>query len=217
MGCRSLKEERHEARSTRSREMVVEHFGSSPNNTAIIGDLDEKRRAGCSRAWYWRQVAVAIIVSMVKDTWTHKLLALRALIVGWFVFWFLYGGLINYALQVFATVTESLCRLRVIPLEGQLYCLQAFCTLGIWIVGIVSGWIVGRLHRRKVSLVLLHAVTVLVDWIVLGLTKRPESVGVSAQYFWMNIAILTVGIVLGGLLCGSRPEPTNLLHTGVSA
>jgi hypothetical protein len=104
---------------------LLRHFGSSPNNTAIIGDLDEKRRAGCSRAWYWRQVAVAIIVSMVKDTWTHKLLALRALIVGWFVFWFLYGGLINYALQVFATVTESLYRLRVIPLEGQLYCFQA--------------------------------------------------------------------------------------------
>jgi hypothetical protein len=39
---------------------LLGHLGSSPNNGAIIGDLDERYRLGRSRLWYWRQVLLAL-------------------------------------------------------------------------------------------------------------------------------------------------------------
>jgi len=169
---------------------LLRHFGSSPNNDAILGDLSEKYQAGQSRWWYWRQVAVAIVVSTFKDIRNYKLLTLRALIVGWHLFWFLWRRLIQYyGVPFFDTATravveglfKSLFAVKNLfeggvvgpadPLEfmsfvrsvGRVenvfwFCYGAFATLGFCIVGILSGWIVGRLHRRKVSMVLAHAI-----------------------------------------------------------
>ena len=58
---------------------LLKNFGCSPNNEAVIGDLNEQLSTGHSRMWHWRQVLIAIIVSVSKDIWTHKLLALRGL------------------------------------------------------------------------------------------------------------------------------------------
>lgn len=203
---------------------LLRHFGCSPNNDAVIGDLNERYRRGRSRLWYWRQVTVAIVVSTFKDILSHKLLALRALIVGWFVFWFLYEKFINIGVQTLIRIfEESLHRFgpdRMIPLwleRSHHYTFLGICTIGFCLVGILSGWIVSRLHRRYRSMVLLHASSVLLDWIILGIVKNPESVGVSAAYLWLNIAIMTCGILFGGILCNSHPEPTGLLHDGASS
>ena len=202
---------------------LLSHFGSSPNNTAVIGDLDERYRQRCSGVWYWRQVMLAIVVSTFKGIVSHKLLALRALIVGWFVFWFLYGRFIDIGVQVLSRIFEdSLHRLgpdRMIALwleRSYHYAFLGMCTIGFCLVGVLSGGIVSRLHRRYRSMVLLHASSVLLDWIVLGVTKNPESLGVSAPYFWMNIAIMTLGILFGGILCNSHPEATQVLHESVT-
>jgi hypothetical protein len=37
---------------------LLRHFGCSPNNDAIIGDLNEKYQGRQSRLWYWGQVVV---------------------------------------------------------------------------------------------------------------------------------------------------------------
>jgi hypothetical protein len=39
---------------------LLRHFGCSPNNDVVIGDLNERYQQGTSRMWYWRQVLVAI-------------------------------------------------------------------------------------------------------------------------------------------------------------
>jgi hypothetical protein len=44
---------------------VLNHFGCSPNNEAVIGDLDERYRTGIhSAAWYWRQMFISLVVGV---------------------------------------------------------------------------------------------------------------------------------------------------------
>jgi hypothetical protein len=43
------------------------HLGCSPNNAALVGDLDERYRRGRSRSWYWRQVLVAVTSQHVNQ------------------------------------------------------------------------------------------------------------------------------------------------------
>ena len=78
---------------------LLRHFGSSPNNAALIGDLDERYRYSRNRFWYWRQVVWAIVASFFKEISGHKALAIRALIIGWTIkaawlsaFWYVYGA-----------------------------------------------------------------------------------------------------------------------------
>jgi hypothetical protein len=62
---------------------LLTRFGCSPNNEAVIGDLDERFQAGRSGAWYWRQVFIAIWSSLFTELRLHRMLAVRALIAGW--------------------------------------------------------------------------------------------------------------------------------------
>jgi hypothetical protein len=214
---------------------LLRHLATSRNIEAISGDLDERYGHGRSRVWYWRQVAVAIVVTTFNDIRNHKLLALRALIVGWFVFWFLWARLVQYGVPFIEpasqAVVEALYRslfavrslfegggvrpadyfefMSFVRSVGHVenvvwFCYAAFPILGSCIVGILSGWIVGRLHRRKISMVLAHSTAVLVNWIVLGLATHPV---VYPPLSWF-IPVLTVGIVLGGVLCASRRDIT---------
>jgi hypothetical protein len=61
---------------------LLRHFGSSPKNDAVIGDLDEQYQRGRSLLWYWRQVLLAIVEGFVAEIRLHKLLAIRALFIG---------------------------------------------------------------------------------------------------------------------------------------
>jgi hypothetical protein len=65
---------------------LLQHFGSSTRNESILGDLAERyNRDSRSPLWYWKQVVVAVIVSFFSEVWSHKLLAFRALILGWVI------------------------------------------------------------------------------------------------------------------------------------
>jgi hypothetical protein len=166
------------------------HLATSRNIEAISGDLDERYGHGHSRVWYWRQVAVAIVVSTFRDIRDHKLLTLRALIVGWFAFWFLWARLIQYGVPFIEPATQAVVEalyrslfaggvigpadylefMSFVRSVGHVenvvwFFYAAFPILGSCIVGIFSGWIVGRLHRRKISMVLAHGTAVLVNWI----------------------------------------------------
>jgi hypothetical protein len=195
---------------------LLKNFGCSPNNDAVIGDLNEQLSCGHSRLWYWRQVAIAIVVSVSKDIWTHKLLALRGLIIGWVLFGYIYGGFHDYAWPVFDMVTRSLFD-KLYAIAGgdmghrqwvvaagnsPLYFDEVLITLGLFVTGAVTGAVVGLLHRRKVSVVLLLAVFVMTHWIISGITQRLGGV------FYLGTAMLIVGIVMGGALCRSHRRRT---------
>ena len=64
---------------------ILSHFGCSPNNLAIIGDLDERFNSGRSAGWYWRQVIVTVVVSFFTEIWNHKFRATVAVLTGWIV------------------------------------------------------------------------------------------------------------------------------------
>src|SRR6185369_13627042 len=67
----------------KSARWFLQHLGCSPNNTAVIGDLDERYRHGRSRTWYWSQVVKAIAIGLVQEVRLHKLNAVRAIVTGW--------------------------------------------------------------------------------------------------------------------------------------
>ena len=54
-----------------------------PQDEAFIGDLAEEYERGRSRAWYWRQVLSAVVLTAVRQIGTHPMRALAAVGVGW--------------------------------------------------------------------------------------------------------------------------------------
>src|SRR5215470_12566207 len=61
---------------------LLRHFGSSPNNDAVMGDLNERYGHGRSCVWYWQQVVAAIISSAFTEVRSDKLTAARSVILG---------------------------------------------------------------------------------------------------------------------------------------
>jgi len=120
---------------------ILRHFGSSPNNAALIGDLNERFQRGRTVVWYWRQVAAAIVVSFFQEVWSHKLLIASAVLYGW-SFWFYVSRFSFYLnLELFYAAVgrdwgETIPRLAVQLSE-----------LLLW--GVLSGWLVARLDRRN--------------------------------------------------------------------
>jgi hypothetical protein len=58
---------------------LLERFGV---DESLIGDLAEDGRHHSS-AWFWRQTIVALAKTATGDVRAHKVLALRALALGW--------------------------------------------------------------------------------------------------------------------------------------
>jgi hypothetical protein len=46
---------------------LLRHLGSGPNRDAILGDISERYGQGQSRAWYWKQVLLAVVSSWDKS------------------------------------------------------------------------------------------------------------------------------------------------------
>jgi hypothetical protein len=54
-----------------------------PEDEAFIGDLVEEYGAGRSRAWYWRQVVSAVLLTSVRYIGTHRARAVVGVATGW--------------------------------------------------------------------------------------------------------------------------------------
>jgi hypothetical protein len=61
---------------------LLQRFASGLRGESLVGDLFEQYQEKSSPAWYWRQVVTAILASMTSELAAHKLLAVRALLVG---------------------------------------------------------------------------------------------------------------------------------------
>jgi hypothetical protein len=139
---------------------LLRNFGFSPSNEAVIGDLDERYRQGRSRLWYWRQALQAIAMGFCQDVWAHKLLALRALLLGWII---KFGWLRLAGLVIFTACNPrnnpDACRILgdwhwqwFMPLLlASITASVALCITSVWLVARMSG----RHYRSMVILYIL--------------------------------------------------------------
>jgi hypothetical protein len=60
---------------------LLERLG--PPDDSFVGDLEEAWRGGRSRAWYWRQVLSAIVLTAVRQAGSQPARTLLAVATGW--------------------------------------------------------------------------------------------------------------------------------------
>ncbi len=64
----------------------LEHGCPGPRNEALTGDLIERLREGQTRGWFWRQVFIAFVVSVLCETrrhWPHFCYAIAGTAMTW--------------------------------------------------------------------------------------------------------------------------------------
>jgi hypothetical protein len=49
----------------------LRHACPGIDNDALTGDIIERFREGQTRGWFWRQVFIAVVVSVLGDIWRH--------------------------------------------------------------------------------------------------------------------------------------------------
>jgi hypothetical protein len=213
---------------------LLKHFGCSPKNDSLTGDLIEQYQDRRSRSWFWGQVVVAIMTEFLSELRAHKLLALRAVAIGWSVP-VLYGEVI----QPF--VTEMLWRLepRMViqhpsfyhfyyrQLErffwGELsggFNIAAFLAVQC-VLGCLSGWLVARLHRgnsRPMVLALavsipLYAMSVLIFLLVSQ--RMTQLVSPMLLIFWLAALLSVLGVLIGGGLLSDPKQSVDMPATRV--
>jgi hypothetical protein len=182
---------------------LLEHFGCSPNNVAVIGDLDERYRRGRSAAWYWRQTAVALVVSFVKEAWDHKRLTVRAIISGW-------------GMWVVSSIGFSFTRefLSALASWSRLW-RHDWITIAVQVpegllLGILAGWVVARLcrQRRKAMVLAFAAYFVSAQMVLLVYEIRMRALTDPFHppflYSLGFISLMTLGVLIGGGIFTSR-------------
>src|SRR4026209_1671345 len=75
---------------------LLARLGCSPENDAILGDLEERYLEGRPASGYGRQILIAIAVSASKAIRDHRALVLRAVIAGTFVSTSIEAGVAHY-------------------------------------------------------------------------------------------------------------------------
>jgi hypothetical protein len=163
--------------------LLLEYFGCSPNNDAVVGDLDERYRQRRSSLWYWKQVVMAILVSFFQDVWNNKLLAMRAVVAG--------------------MVVKAICLLayaRTYAFPDKRIFFNGFEVPVVVAVSAVlaimcSGWVVARLgkcHWRAMALLY-----VAIELIAVSLDVRGVFVPYSSWMFPLTRVIAAVFLRLG--------------------
>ena len=160
---------------------------------SVLGDLEERYHRGKTKAWYWRQVLLAIVASALNDIRNHKLSTIGPLIVAWPIYWYL-GYLVFALLWYVEKIWPVLSGFPDIAIGSLL----------MFGIGVVPGWILARLnssHRR--STLLLFSLIVFVGWSYYSWTASPDDIGASPYweaYFWINTLLQVLGVLMGGLV-----------------
>jgi hypothetical protein len=186
---------------------VLTHL-SRPNH-ALAGDLIEEYQRGRSRAWYWRQVILAIVASFFRDVQSHKLATLQAVFTGFAAFEVLGRLAIGPAMRGL----ELLIQIRTPPPPGSWSSIYMYVGIGLWVAAAVcTGRLIARLYGTQRAAMILANVVFLLAW------NTPEWVrlvgnmlenGRYAAYVCNSMAVfalISVGLALGGLWEGWPEE-----------
>jgi hypothetical protein len=196
---------------------MLRHFGSGPNNEALLGDLAEQYRQNENAMWYWRQSMKAIPVSFFKEIRGHKATAARALLLGWglwtlYIMWVI-PRLTPYFLGTTGEPSVGVAFVPSDPIGSTWTILTApvgfhfaverpfsfvFAFALPLIVWALCGLLVARFHReQRTSVVLLFAGSILLMNLLLNALFHyvPE---ISLGLLVGNAATSFLGILLGG-------------------
>jgi hypothetical protein len=135
---------------------LLEHYGSSSDNEALIGDLAERYHEGRSAFWCGKQAAVAVLVGALESIRSHRLATLRAMAAGWLAYWtlgyvFFHFGFYQVMLDSLALDNPDLLIGSWSPPVwwhnnsfGRIYTFgaNAIATVAMGMIAVVSGWIV---------------------------------------------------------------------------
>jgi hypothetical protein len=193
-----------------------------PSNPALAGDLVEEYQHGRSSAWYWRQVLTAILVGAWSDLRQHQLLALRAIITGWAVFWvfsnYLAFPLFRFDQFLFVTGLVKWFWLNGYGLPDVL---QHPLVQGATACAL-SGWIVGRFSRGGVMGVLVYVASLLLIDIFMVVRLEAREFGNHGRlWFPLQIAatvllVWRVPALVAGLWAASQRGADEVAHKDVS-
>jgi hypothetical protein len=183
---------------------LAQRLMAGPRQESLLGDLIEQYRQGRSGVWYWRQVCAAIVMGTARDLASHKLLALRALAIGWTLY-YLSGFPVGWG----GLAAEAWVEQRIVcdSFACQFWLNQFTAQLLFYSAAAISGWIVARLHGRHwVAMVSLFAASVLLwEWGMNAWLMSQDShpVPVSPITFFvatnLTLAGIPLSIFLGGM------------------
>jgi hypothetical protein len=172
-----------------------------PANAALAGDLVEEYERRGSALWYWRQVLSAIAVAVITDLGAHKMLMIRAIAVGWTTMWlfsfvaeeingFMSGWVLDRLILLFWT--------HPFPM---IWATQLWSRPSMALSFLISGWVVGRLHRdNRPAMLIAFTFTVLV-WSINNDAMeflRPSSIPASYHLVRLILTPLPLLILIGG-------------------
>lgn len=197
---------------------LAQRFVPGPRRESLVGDLIEQYRQGRSGIWYWRQVFAAIVVGSAHDLAAHKLLAVRALTIGWTLYY-----LFSFPVMWAGPTAENWLTQHVIVCEPSSFACQFWSNqfsveLLIYIAAAISGWIVARLHRKYwVAMVSLYAASVLLFEcsMVVWLSSRsmlPAPMSPMVLIANLTVTVRPLSIFLGGMWA-IRPDSGPSLST----
>jgi hypothetical protein len=173
-------------------------------NESVTGDLIERHQRKRSSLWYWRQTTVAIIAEATQDARRNKLLAVRAILVGFAV------------LALFDAGARPLLNARsvgAIWIHGHLFALDQWVVQPMWIVGLpigggLAGFVVARFHRpSQMCLFTACLGTWQIGQSVWLAVVQPIGLGDYLICLTLYAMPVVVTVFLGGLWSSQRRHP----------
>jgi hypothetical protein len=167
-------------------------------DVALIGDLLEEYDRGRSAIWYWRQVLIAVGMGTWVAIRDHKLLALRAVAVG-------------FATEFLFVFLWEFWALNLVIFSIMQWMTQVSITL---LTQTATGWIVARTHRtHQLPMVLAFLICIFFFYVsytfssarllLVGSINDPMFRPYLTMYL-VTILLAIVGILLGGIFARPR-------------
>ena len=194
---------------------LLQRFTWGPRGESLVGDLLERYQQKRSSAWYWRQVFAAILASTTSEVAAHKLLAVRAVVVG-----ALAGVLLTVPIHWLSEITRASINDWIVAsghyafwpvlLSGPLSITVFQCVAGAAIGGIVA-----RLHQlHAAAMVYLVSASFLLFEMGLAallMSTQPHAPIPHPEIMLLPLLVLgkPLGVLVGGLL-SVRPDRSSL-------
>jgi hypothetical protein len=180
--------------------MLLELF--VPSNAALAGDLIEECERRGSGLWYWRQVLSAIAIAVATDIGVHRILVVRAIAVGWTTMWLFsfVGTEINRFMS--GWVLDRLIVWFWTHPFPMIWATQLSSRPAMALSFLISGWIVGRLHRHCRPAMLIAFMLTVLAWSMYNDAMsllRPSSIPTSYRFVRLVFTPMPLLILIGGL------------------